>query len=156
MPATALDPVSRGALVDGLNEASRHWSITLHVNKGLAGAYDAVRERVRMETATNPVVADSFALAICGAEGAPAYPGVPGFEPDLGLARRQAERVSAAMAAFKVRVPAKGSYLAEADYFEADWEEAFWGDSLRRLQSAKAAYDPSNLFRVHHGVVAGN
>lgn len=156
IPAAALDPASRGALIEGLYEASRHWSLTLHVNKGLAGTSDAVRERVRRETATNPAVADSFALAICGAEGGPAYPGVRGFEPDLGLARRQAERVRAAMAAFKARVPARGSYLAEADYFEVDWEEAFWGGNLRRLQRAKAAYDPSNLFRVHHGVVAGS
>ncbi|MGV6874256.1 FAD-dependent oxidoreductase [Pseudochelatococcus sp. B33] len=154
VPAASLEPASRGTLAAGLFEASRHWNITLHTNKGLAGAPEAVRERVRGETATNPAVADSFALAICGAEGRPAYPGVPGFEPDVGLARRQAGRVRAAMEALKARVPAEGSYVAEADYFEADWQEAFWGGNHRRLQKAKAAYDPDNLFQVHHGVVA--
>lgn len=155
VPAASLDPRSRGALVTGLFEASRHWSITLHTNKGLAGAPDAVRERVRTQTATNPVVADSFALAICGAEGPPAYPGVRGFEPDVDLARRQAKQVRAAMDAFKTHVPAKGSYVSESDYFEANWEETFWGANYDRLRAVKIAYDPDNLFQVHHSVIAG-
>ncbi|TCU05371.1 FAD-dependent oxidoreductase [Rhizobium sullae] len=154
IPGVSLAPASREALVAGLFEASRHWSITLHTNKGLAGAPDDVRVHVRAETATNPVVTDSFALVICGAEGPSAYPGVRDFEPDVGLARRQAERVRSAMAALKARVPAKGSYVAEADYFEAEWEDAFWGEHYARLQKAKATYDPDNLFRVHHGVLA--
>jgi hypothetical protein len=40
-------------------------------------AIDAARD-----TAMNPAVAEAFALAICGADGAPAYPGVPRHEPD--------------------------------------------------------------------------
>lgn len=155
MPAASLDDRSRGSLVDGLFEASRHWSITLHTNKGLAGAPGAVREGVRTQTATNPVVTDSFALAICGAEGPPAYPGVQGFEPDVRLARRHAKQVRAAMDAIKAHVPAEGSYVSESDYFEANWQEAFWGANYDRLRAAKIAYDPDNLFQVHHGVGAG-
>ncbi|MGV6876793.1 BBE domain-containing protein, partial [Pseudochelatococcus sp. B33] len=102
-----------------------------------------------------PVVADSFALAICGAGGSPAYPGVRGFEPNVDLARRQAKQIPAAMDALKTRLPAKGSYVSESDYFEANWEEAFWGTNYDRLRAVKAAYDPDNLFRVHHGVIAG-
>lgn len=153
VPGASLDPTSREMLVASLFEASRHWSISLHTNKGLAGAPDPIRTRVRTETAINPVVIDSFALAICGAEGSPAYPGVRGFEPDVGNARRQAERVRSAMRALKARVPAKGSYVSEADYFEEDWEAAFWGSNHDRLQRAKKTYDPDNLFRIHHGVV---
>lgn len=154
VPGASLEPASQEALVAGLFDASRHWSITLHTNKGLFGAPDAVRERVRIETATNPVVVDSFALAICGADGKPAYPGVRGFEPDITLARREAEQIRAAMKAFKAQVPAKGAYISECDYFEADWPEAFWGGNYDRLQRAKASYDPGDLFHVHHGVVA--
>jgi FAD/FMN-containing dehydrogenase len=152
IPASSLDPASQEKLTSGLFEASRHWSIALHTNKGLAGATDTVREQVRAQTATNPAVVDSFALAICGAEGPPAYPGVAGFEPDVDLARAQRARLNAAMAALKGRVPARGSYVSESDYFEADWEQAFWGENRERLRRAKAAYDPDNLFRVHHGV----
>ncbi|WP_201285554.1 FAD-dependent oxidoreductase [Chelativorans xinjiangense] len=152
VPSTSLEPALQGSLAAGLFEASRHWSITLHTNKGLAGSPDDVRERVRTQTATNPVVTDSFALAICGAEGPPAYPGVRGFEPDVGLARRQAERVRSAMNALKAHVPAEGSYVSESDYFEADWEQAFWGENYARLQKVKVTYDPDNLFRIHHGV----
>src|SRR3546814_7409311 len=142
---------TRCALVTGVQTCALPIS-----NKGLAGAPDDIRERVRTQTATNPAVVESFALAICGADGPPAYPGVRGFEPDVGLARRQAGRVRSAMAALKARVPAGGSYVAEADYFEADWQDAFSGDNFHRLQRVKAAYDPDKLFQVHHGVVARN
>ncbi len=153
VPAAALDP-SNGALAAGLFEASRRWSIALHTNKGLAGAPEPVRRRVRADTATNPVVTDSFALAICGAEGPPAYPGARGFEPDVALARQQAGRVRAAMDAFKAHVPARGCYVSESDYFAEDWEEAFWGEHGPRLREAKAIYDPDDIFRVHHGIDA--
>jgi FAD/FMN-containing dehydrogenase len=102
----------------------------------------------------NPAVTDAFALAICGAQGPPAYPGVPGHEPDLLRARRQAERVSAAMNALKSRIVTSGSYLAESDYFERDWQQAFWGRNYARLQAVKRHYDPADLFSVHHGVTA--
>jgi hypothetical protein len=45
----------------------------------------------------NPAVLDAFALAICGAGAPPAYPGVPGHEPDVEKARRDAAAVTAAM-----------------------------------------------------------
>src|SRR3546814_4229506 len=64
---------TRCALVTGVQTCALPIS-----NKGLAGAPDDIRERVRTQTATNPAVVESFALAICGAEGPPAYPGVRG------------------------------------------------------------------------------
>lgn len=153
VPAGALQPAAREALVAGLFEGSRQWTIALHTNKGLAGAPDAVQEEVVSATATNPVVADSFALAICGADGGPAYPGVAGFEPDIVLAREQAKRIGGAMAALKLRTRANGAYVAESNYFEVYWQEAFWGGNYARLQAAKTRYDPDDIFRTHHGVV---
>ena len=38
------------------------------------------------DTAMNPAVLDAFALAISASSGPPAYPGIPGHEPDLSLA----------------------------------------------------------------------
>jgi hypothetical protein len=45
-----------------------------------------------------------------------------------------------------------GSYVNETDYHQPDWQSSFWGDNYARLLEIKHAYDPSNLFRVHHGV----
>jgi FAD/FMN-containing dehydrogenase len=42
--------------------------------------------------------------------------------------------------------------VAESDFFEPDWQRAFWGDNYARLQAAKERYDPTGLFFVHHGV----
>jgi FAD/FMN-containing dehydrogenase len=49
-------------------------------------------------------------------------------------------------------VPDAGSYVAESDFFLADWQRAFWGSNYARLQAVKAQYDPDGLFFVHHGV----
>lgn len=136
------------SLADALFRASRHWSISLHFNKGLAGAPAEAIAAAR-DTAMNPQVLDAFALAIAGASGPPAYPGVPSHEPDSALARREAEAVKRAM---RELVPEAGSYVSESDFFEPDWQKAFWGDNYARLLQVKRRYDPDGLFIVHHGV----
>ena len=42
------------------------------------------------------------------------------------------------------------AYISETDYFEADWQTAFWGEHHPRLARIKARYDPEGLFFVHH------
>ena len=71
------------------------------------------------DTAMNPAVLDAFALIISGAEGPPAYPGIPGHEPDLPAARRHAEAIDRAMTEMRTLLPTVGSYVAESDFFEA-------------------------------------
>ena len=100
----------------------------------------------------NPAVLDAFALAISGAEGPPAYPGIAGHEPDIGTASRQAEAVHQAMSEVRKLQPRPAAYAWEHDFFEPDWQQAYWGDNLARLQAAKAKYDPAGLFFIHHGV----
>jgi hypothetical protein len=34
----------------------------------------------------------------------------------------------------------------ETDYFEANWQDSFWGDSYPRLKRIKQKYDPDGLF----------
>jgi len=91
-------------------------------------------------------------LAICGAEGAPAYPGIASHEPDAAVARADASAVGKAMDALRALVPDPGSYLSESDFFEARWRESFWGPNYARLLAGKRAYDADGLFFVHHGV----
>ncbi|VWX57866.1 FAD-linked oxidoreductase family [Burkholderiales bacterium 8X] len=151
LPATLLAGGERQRLVDALFDGSRHGGIALHVNKGLAGADPAARRAAR-DTATHPAVLEAFALAISATEGPAAYPGVPGHEPDVERGRQRARSTAAAMAGLRRLLPTPASYLAESNYFERDWQRAFWGDNHARLQAVKRRYDPDGLFFVHHGV----
>jgi FAD/FMN-containing dehydrogenase len=146
-----LDLEGQPALVGALVRGSQFGQIELHCNKGLAGgAADAVAWTA--DTSMNPAVLDSFALAIASANEQAVYPGIPGHEPDLTAGRQQAKLVTAAMAPLKALREQPASYLNETDYFEPDWQTAFWGDHYARLLQVKERYDPGGLFFVHHGV----
>lgn len=151
LPAALLQPARRPALVEALFAASRHWGLSLHLNKGLAGAPAPVLAAAR-DTAVNPAVLDAFALAISGAEEQPAYPGVPGREPNVAQARQRRQAIARTMTELRRLVPHPGSYVSESDFFEAGWQQAFWGEHHARLAAVKKRYDPDDLFVVHHGV----
>ncbi len=138
-------------LADALFAAAKPCGVSLHFNKGLAGA-TAEAIAAAKDTAMNPAVIDAFALMITGALGQPAYPGVPGHEPDVAMARSEAEAVGQSMDAIRKLLPRVGSYVWETDYFQPHWQEAFWGDNYERLLAVKAKYDPDGLFFLHHGV----
>jgi FAD/FMN-containing dehydrogenase len=86
---------------------------------------------------------------MAGAQG-PAFPGFPQPDPTEGARRRG--RVHAARDALLACAPGAGSYVNETDYFQADWQHAFWGRNYPRLLAVKRRYDPDGLFTVHHGV----
>jgi FAD/FMN-containing dehydrogenase len=151
LAATLLDEQRQDALAEAIFAASRHWSIQLHFNKGLAGAPEAERAAAR-ETAMNPMVVDAFALAVIAASGPPAFPDMPGAGPDRVAARRNAVAVGKAMDELLRVVPTVGSYVSESDFFERDWRDAYWGSNYSRLAEVKRRYDPDGLFSVHHGV----
>jgi FAD/FMN-containing dehydrogenase len=151
LPASLLQPDRQESLADALFAASRHWRVSLHLNKGLAGApADAIASA--RDTAMNPAVLDAFALVISAAEGPPAYPGISGHEPNLPAARRHAEAIGRAMSELRVLLPTVGSYVAESNFFEPAWKDSFWGSNYARLLDVKDKYDPDGLFFVHHGV----
>ncbi len=56
------------------------------------------------------------------------------------------------MNVIRALTPGAGSYVNQANYFEADWQQSFWGHNYARLREIKQRYDPANIFRVHHGV----
>jgi len=151
LSANLLAENMRQRLVDALFSGTRHWSVSLHFNKGLAGApADAVA--AAKDTATNPAVLNAFALAISAGEGPPAYSAVPRRGPNLVVARTQAGAIGRAMNEFLKIDRDAGSYVSESDFFDANWQRSFWGENYPRLQAVKRRYDPDGLFFVHHGV----
>jgi hypothetical protein len=125
--------------------------LSLHLNKGLAGA-PAEAVAAAQDTAINPAALDAFALLILGAGEGPAYPGVAGHEPAAAAARQEAQAIGRAMAEIRKLVPKPAAYLGESNYFEPQWQEAFWGTNYPRLLAVKDKHDPDGLFFVHHGV----
>ncbi len=150
LPASLLEPDRRESLVDALFAAAQHHGVALHCNKGLAGATAEVIAAAK-DTPTNPAVVDAFALVICGAGGPPAYPGIRGHEPDEPAARREAGAVDEGMDEIRKLLPRVDSYVWETNYFQPDWQNAFWGDNYPRLRAIKDKVDPDGLFFVYHG-----
>ncbi len=153
LPASLLQtPARRRRLARALFAASRHSGVILQPNKGLAGAPAGARKRAR-RTATNPAALDAFALAIVAAGSEPGtFPGVPGHQPHKREARRKARGVGRAMEQLRP-LSGPGSYLSESNYFERDWQRAYWGrEHFRRLRAIKRRYDPDGLFFTHNGV----
>jgi FAD/FMN-containing dehydrogenase len=155
LPATLLEPSQQQVLVDAIFASSRHWPSEFHFNKGLAGASSEGIAAAR-DTSTNPQVLDAFALVIIGANGPPAYPAMPGSGPDIARARDAAAHATKALQEFLKISPGAGAYVNESDYFQKNWQTAFWGTMYPRLLAIKRRYDPSGLFFVHHGVGSEN
>ena len=119
LPASLLQPDRQGSLGDALFAASRHWSVSLHVSKGLAGApADAI-------AAARDGDESSRAGCICTGHqrrrGAASLSGIPGYEPDLSAARLHAEAIDRAMTEMRSLLPTGGSYVAESNFFEPAW-----------------------------------
>ncbi|MFM0731200.1 BBE domain-containing protein [Paraburkholderia sediminicola] len=140
-----------GRLIDALFESTRQWTVSFHFNKGLAGAPADALSATR-DTPMNPAVLNAFALAIIAGEGAPAFPGMSGHEPDEAKGRRYAARIAQAAQTLRTVVPDAGTYLSESNFFEANWQRANWGSNYAPLVAVKRKYDPDGLFFVHHGV----
>ncbi|GLQ88954.1 FAD-binding oxidoreductase [Dyella flagellata] len=151
LPASLLDEDRQSQLVDAIFACTRQWDVGFHFNKGLAGAPPEAIAAAR-DTATNPQVVDAFALAIIAGSGDPVYPGMPGANQDLSNARRESAAIDRAMDALLKVAPNAGAYVSESDYFQRDWQQAFWGTNYPRLAAVKRRYDPQGLFFVHHGV----
>src|SRR5262249_1140356 len=127
LPSSLLAKGQQEVLADVLMAASRHWVIELHFQKGLAGAPDGVRQPAR-DTPVNPAVVDAFALAIIASEGPSEFPGLAGHEPKVTNARHDTARIAQATAVLRAAAQnGGGAYVAESNYFQPDWQSAYWG-----------------------------
>ncbi|MFZ0807255.1 MAG: FAD-dependent oxidoreductase [Candidatus Sulfotelmatobacter sp.] len=150
MPSSLLADDSRERLARALFTGSRYKEIDLHYNKGLAGGPPEAIAATR-DTATNPAVLNAFALAIVGDAGG-GYPGVRGHEPDGEAGRKAREEIHACVNALRAIVPNDGAYVSESNFFQENWQQAYWGSNFARLAAVKKKYDPTGLFFVHNGV----
>jgi FAD/FMN-containing dehydrogenase len=150
LPSRLLRDEGREALATAIGEAASRMDVELHFNKGLYGA-PAEAIAASRDTAMNPEVLDAFALAIIGNASGPAYEGLD-RPVDVEEARDGAARVKASYERLVQVAPGAGAYVSESDYFQRDWQRAFWGTNYARLLAAKRRYDPEGLFVVHHGV----
>lgn len=150
IPVDGFEAPGARTLAAALFEASRHWSCELHFNKGQAGASAEAIERGK-QTSMNPAVYKAAALLITGS-GGHGFPGVSGHEPKVPDGERNRVRVSAAMKIIRDATPGAGSYVNETDFFEPDWQRAFWGENYPRLLAIKRKYDAEGLFFCHHCV----
>ena len=151
LPASLLPGDQQQRLADALYAASLHWSFEIQFDKGLAGAPDDALAASR-DTATNPAVLTAFGLALTGSFGPPAYPGIPGYAPNLTEARGEATMIANAMGELRKVGPEPAAYVSESNFFEKDWQRSYWGTNYERLRAIKRQYDPDDLFFVHHGV----
>ncbi len=151
LPDSLLENDAQQRLADALFASSRISSVSLHFNKGLAGAPPEAIAWAK-DTATNPAVMTAFALVIVADAQGPAYPGIPGHEPSVEEGRKAATRIHQCVDQLRAIVPNPGAYVSESNYFEHGWQNAYWGSNHARLAEIKRKYDPDGLFIVHNGV----
>ena len=151
LPAQLLTDAGCARLTERLFDACQQWDVELHFNKGLAGAPAAALAAARA-TATHPGVIDAFCLAIIAGGGKAAFPGMPGASVDEEEARARGKAIGSAMDSLRQAAPAAGAYVSESDYFEANWQQTYWGANYPKLLDIKRRYDPDGLFTVRHGV----
>jgi FAD/FMN-containing dehydrogenase len=151
LPALLLQEKQQERLAQALLAASRHKRIELHFNKGIAGA-PAEAVAATRDTATNPAVINAFVLVIAADGEWPAYPGLARPAVDTTTARENAHQVDLAAEELRKIAPNAGSYVSESNFFNASWQNAYWGTNYAKLRAIKRKYDPNGLFIVHHGV----
>jgi len=151
LSASLLEDNEQQRLADALFAASRHNRLALHFNKGLAGAPPEAIAAAK-DTATNPAVLDAFALVIVADGQDLTYPGIRDHEPSVAEGRKAAARIEACMSRLRKVAPDGGAYVSESNYFERDFQRAYWGSNYPRLGEIKRKYDPDGLFVVHNGV----
>ena len=149
LPASLLEAGSRERLAGALFAGSRYQGIGMHFNKGLAGAPPEAIERSR-DTATNPAALNAFCLVIV-ADGGGGYPGIKGHLPDVAAARESRKKIHQCVNELR-DIGGTGAYVSESNFFEEDFQHAYWGSNYARLASVKKKYDPDGLFFVHNGV----
>ena len=86
------------------------------------------------------------------APGRPLTPAFRATSPDVAVARKNAASVDCGDGRTRKVAPDGGAYVSEANFFDKQWQSAYWGPNYPRLAAVKKKYDPAGLFFVHNGV----
>jgi FAD/FMN-containing dehydrogenase len=151
LPIRLFQPNYCKQLANTIFQASREWEFAIQFSKGLAGSSPEAAQRSK-DSSINPVCLDSAALAVFGAVKHPFYPWQQLSDSDREQGLQQVQKVNAAMKILTDATPDSGAYSNEADYFQENWQKAFWGDNYPRLLEIKNKYDPNHFFQTHHSI----
>ena len=144
-PYQWLDKTEIKKTADIFFKASRTSSISIHMNKGLYHASDSARKSIP-KTSTHPKVLDSVGLILMSAGT------LDVVEEHTTQMKNKANAINKAMNHIKSLAPNAGTYANEADYFQDNWQYAFYGTHYQKLLKIKNKYDPNGLFYCHHCV----
>lgn len=151
VPLPQMSGAKAKPFADALYRASRLHHFIFQFNKGLSGEHPDAAARDR-NTSIHPSALNAAGLVIMVSGQMYKHPGIAGHEPDMAKGKAQLATVKQAIKIIEDVTPGAGAYANEADFYQQNWQEAFWGPNYPKLLEIKRKYDPKNLFRVHHGV----
>jgi hypothetical protein len=151
LPASLLEPNRQPRLAHALFEASRHWGVSLHFNKGLAGA-PPVEIAAARDTAINPAALSAFALAISAASEPRRSPASPATSPTWPPPAPTQIGLAGPWTPCSTSPAAPGRTSRRATISNGRGSDPSGAPHYTRLTEVKKKYDPDGLFFVHHGV----
>ena len=98
-----------------------------------------VKNDTRAQTAVHPAWVESIGVLSFGEN----------WEDDASLEEKRTKKeaiVAKSERLGEIWGPNGGTYINEANPFEPEWEQTFWGENYGRLLSIKCRVDPTNLF----------
>lgn len=98
-----------------------------------------VKNDTRADTAVHPAWAQSLGILSFGAN----------WKDDAPLAEKKQKKgmvVEQSRQLGEIFGPSGGTYINEANPFEPEWQQVFWGTNYARLLKIKREIDPTNLF----------
>ena len=151
----------------GLPELPKSIPIAIHLNKAQYGASQwAVDELVNMPV--HPSVKGSFGLILVSFGVENYHPRVPDrYQYNTSDIKdiqilcnttilencESSQDFIDAMNNFRYETPGAGSYFNQADFFEPDFQDNFWGHEIyAKLLDIKMTWDPNGLFYCHNCV----
>lgn len=67
-------------------------------------------------------------------------------------ARKSRAEIHRCLNELRAIAPNAGAYVSESNYFQENWQRAYWENNHARLSDVKRKYDSTGLFFVHNGV----
>lgn len=148
LPEKLFNPENIDKTAETFYKISQLAPVSIQINKGLAGASEQALSLTK-STSMNPSVYNAGALAIMSYSTDKVQLGKPKMTPQI---QQKVDNIYKAMGMIMALAPDAGTYANEADYFQKNWQQVFWGDNYNKLLKIKNKYDPNGLFYCHHCV----